>query len=728
MRPSHALVFFFCCLFSAATVMAQQSPFEHFTSADGLVGNHIYDVLQGPDGNIWLGTDVGVQRLTGLDFEFFEVAPNQPVLGMHLDANGKLWCWTGASGVYYFEDGFQPLSQNSMLKEMVGAGNINSMAVSNNVYVGTIRPGQLLQVGPEEEVSAILLEPDNTSHYIRQLEGGAFVWGANRVSEPNKQLQVFRAVGSTAVSLSTVGENQPSQLIELGDGSLLFARGFELLHLDETGVISRLFLEQPIADLLVDSRGQLWIALENGGARCFVSGSIQSESVISYLGQQSVTSIAEDLAGNLWFGTIGEGLHFLQSGPAISYTPPAQFTKTGTEEIEEVRQSAVVGERETSPEQGEPRFIVIDTLRYDTVPPHIYITGLRIVDQEVPLQPEYALAYDENFLLINYGGVALSNPEMLQYSYKLEGLDNRWRFTNQTSVQYTTLPPGSYRFRVRTMNKEGYWSQQDAVINFDIAHPFWQTWWFIMLMSLLLFFTVGMVLLLSVKRVKRKEQYKVAINKKIAEVELQALRAQMNPHFFFNTLSSIQHYITTNDNDHALKYLSKFAKLMRRIMDNSRKGVISIKEEMAALELYLELESLRFKNKFDFRFEIDRSVDQNYDQIPAMLIQPYVENAILHGIMYKEGKGTITISLSRENEIICAVIEDDGVGRERAKEIKSSKNSTHQSSGMDITRERLEILNAANNSKLSVNIIDLKDAQGNATGTRVEIFVPASDN
>lgn len=728
MPLTRALFFLLLALVPVLSAVAQQAPFDRYGADDGLTADHIYDVLQGADGNIWLATNEGVHRLSGFDFEFFEVPANSPVRGLYLDGAKKLWCFTENGQVYYFDNGFRPIDQNQVLAEFLDGRNINTMAVAGNLYVGSEQPGRLLQVGPANEVSAVSQDPANFSHYIRELEPGIFVWGASTVEPPNKLLQVFLQQSTSAVSLSAAGEHTHSCLIPLPDGTLLFGHNYELVHLNAQQVLARLFLEKPIEDMLLDQRGQLWVALKSGGVRCYVSGNIDSKTPISYLDGQWVTSIAEDQLGDLWFGTMGSGLFTLPSAPAIAYKPPARFTETNTEEVEEVRQTAVVEQTEAAPAQGEARFVVTDNMRYDTLPPQIYITGLRIVDETAELKPEYELAYDQNYLLINYGGAAYSNAEKLQYSFMLEGLDTRWRFTDQTSVQYTTLPPGSYTFRVRTMNKDGIWSEDDAVMTFHIAPPFWQTWWFLALMSLLLFVSVGLVLLLSVQRVKRKEQEKVAINKKIAEIELQALRAQMNPHFFFNTLSSIQHYITTNDNDQALKYMSKFAKLMRRIMDNSRKGVISIREELDALKLYLELESLRFKGKFDFELNVEASIDVHYDQIPAMLIQPYVENAILHGIMYKEDKGQITISLSRANEVIKAVVEDNGVGRARAREIKASKNATHQSSGMDITRERLEILNAANNSNLSVNIIDLTDAQGNATGTRVEVFVPASDN
>lgn len=210
----------------------------------------------------------------------------------------------------------------------------------------------------------------------------------------------------------------------------------------------------------------------------------------------------------------------------------------------------------------------------------------------------------------------------------------------------------------------------------------------------------------------------------MGDMELKALRAQMNPHFIFNTMSSIQHYITNNDSQAALKYLSKFAKLMRSIMDNSKQPVILVKEELDALKLYLELESMRFKNKFTYTIHVDESVDINYDEIPAMLIQPYVENAILHGIGNKEGKGHLHIVLKKQNGMIICEIEDDGVGRKKAMEMSGKKKSTHKSMGMEITRERLEILNLTNESNLSVNITDLVDNAGSPAGTRVEIFVP----
>lgn len=205
--------------------------------------------------------------------------------------------------------------------------------------------------------------------------------------------------------------------------------------------------------------------------------------------------------------------------------------------------------------------------------------------------------------------------------------------------------------------------------------------------------------------------------------ELQALRAQMNPHFMFNTLSSIQNFINSKNSDEAVKYLSKFAKLMRSIMENSKKSRVNLKEELEALELYMQLEQLRLEYKFDYEIIIDKNVDPTHDEIPPLLIQPYVENAIWHGITHKEGKGKITIHIANRNHTLQCTINDNGVGRAASEKINRQKNK-HKSYGMSITKERLEILNTMQKSQLSVEIADILNDEKQVTGTSVKIFIP----
>ncbi len=225
-------------------------------------------------------------------------------------------------------------------------------------------------------------------------------------------------------------------------------------------------------------------------------------------------------------------------------------------------------------------------------------------------------------------------------------------------------------------------------------------------------------------KAKEEERKQVRLNEQLALSELKALRSQMNPHFIFNTMNTIQYYVSENDQKTAQQSLSKLAKLMRMILEHSELNVITIEEELKALELYIQLEAFRFEKKFSYEIIVDESISPGYHQIPSMLIQPYVENSIWHGLMHKhEEDGRITITLIRKGDVVCCAVEDNGIGREQSQRIKSDDQRKRKSMGMQITKERLELLSAVK-SETPVRIIDLKDENGMATGTRVELEIP----
>jgi two-component sensor histidine kinase len=358
----------------------------------------------------------------------------------------------------------------------------------------------------------------------------------------------------------------------------------------------------------------------------------------------------------------------------------------------------------------------------------ISITNFRLFYHDTVLTDQIHLSYDNNNITFNYSGICLTNPAKVKYSYILEGFESNWSPPSKDRLAtFSNLPPGTYTFKVKSSNNEGVWNKTPASFSFTIDRPFWRTWVF--LLSLIILFVLALILSIRfrIRRIKNREKRKTELNKKIANIESQALRAQMNPHFIFNTLSSIQHYISNNDTDSALKYLSKFAKLMRRIMDNSKQQMIAVDEEIKALDLYLELEVMRFDKKFEYHINIDPEIDQTYDRIPSMLIQPYVENAIIHGLLPKEGNGKISITLQKQNDTILCTIEDNGIGRERSMEFKRNRVQQHKSMGMSITQERLDILNSSLNSNINAEIIDLFE-NGKSAGTKVKLIIPLEAN
>lgn len=231
------------------------------------------------------------------------------------------------------------------------------------------------------------------------------------------------------------------------------------------------------------------------------------------------------------------------------------------------------------------------------------------------------------------------------------------------------------------------------------------------------------VLIIRQSRLNAKRRIS-EMNHKISEMTQANLRQQMNPHFIFNTLNSIQYYMYQHDKIATNNYLTKFSRLIRKTLENSQHTSIPIKDELDALELYLELETLRFKDKFSYAIHVDEEIDTLVYKIPTMLIQPYVENAICHGLMNKDGKGTLKVDLKLFKDYILCTIEDDGIGRQAAMEIKKNKNGKHNSLGTKITESRLTLANRIYGTNMKVTYTDLKDKEGKAAGTRVEIHLP----
>jgi hypothetical protein len=355
----------------------------------------------------------------------------------------------------------------------------------------------------------------------------------------------------------------------------------------------------------------------------------------------------------------------------------------------------------------------------------INIREIRLFYRDTLLAPNSSLAYYNNNISFRYVGICLTNPAKVFYQYKLEGFDKTWSpVTTEDLAAYSNLPPGNYVFKIKASNNEGIWNAQPYSFSFRIERPFWKTWWFWTLSILFIAAVITILFFLRVRAIKQKERVIMKRNVEMAEMEMKALRSQMNPHFIFNSLNAIQHFILKSDAPSASKYLNKFAKLIRMILNNSEKSTVSVREEVDALKLYLELEQLRFENKFDYTVEIDRDLDADYFEIPAMLLQPYVENAVLHGLNPKEGKGLLEVRIKSDNNyIVCSVI-DNGIGRQKSELLKRDRLQKHESLGTKITNTRLELLNRIHNSEMNVVVKDLYSNDGTAAGTRVDVYVP----
>jgi ligand-binding sensor domain-containing protein len=362
----------------------------------------------------------------------------------------------------------------------------------------------------------------------------------------------------------------------------------------------------------------------------------------------------------------------------------------------------------------------INTYDYMT---KVKITGIKVNERDTLLQLNYKLPYNTSTILISYKYLSYLNAGKHIFIYRLKGLSDIWQTTNNTEVRFTTLPPGEYEFEVKVIFDNKLTSLPSETLSLTITPPYWKTWWFILLSIFIVLGLFAAVYFYRVKSIIKQNELKYSL----FEYQRKALSSQMNPHFIFNSLNSIQLFILKNDPLTSNKYLSKFASLMRSILNNSEQEHILLDAEIQTIKTYVELEQLRFSKKFDFVINIDKEIDVFECEIPSMLIQPFVENAIWHGLMNKDKEsetGILEISISPFENYLKCIICDNGVGREKAAEIKAKSKRTQPSLGAKITEQRLLLLNKIYKEELSVTYTDLFDKDGNPSGTKVELNIP----
>lgn len=695
--------------------------------------NLIECLFQDYENNLWIGSYAGLYKYRGNPFAIFganEGLSSTFVIGVYRDLKNVLWVGTQDGGLFrYKNNGFIQFNEQNGLK----AKTVNAIFeyVPQVLWLATDQ-GLTIYDGKN-----FIKQKDSTDVFSRSIncfyrdsKNNIWIGGKNKLFKYDGKhfsQYTFKCRNDNYEIWSIVEDKSGTIWIGTYLGGLIKYDGKMFIE------CSDMFESKNDSYLasLIDKEGNLYFGSLDG--LWMVNPKTPNLKPVHF---SKADGMSSDLIYSLTFGKTQNEM-WVGTNQGLNRVNIAEYKKIGQKNIIPFgKQEGFSGVECNSgtflDKDGSIWFATVNGLiKYD---PKEYIenkseskislTDFRLFYTDTILTNGMHLRHSDNNITFNYAGICLTNPDKVMYSYILEGFQNHWSPpSKERSATFSNLPPGSYTFKVTSSNNEGIYNKVPATFSFTIDRPFWKTWWFIISSSL--FFIVALVLTIRyrIRQIKTREIYKTELNKKIANIESQALRAQMNPHFIFNTLSSIQHYISNNDTDAALKYLSKFAKLMRRIMDNSKQQMIPVAEEIGALNLYLELEVMRFANKFQYNIIVDDSIDQNYDRIPSMLIQPYVENAIIHGLLPKPGAGKISIKMQRQEDTILCIIQDNGIGREKSNEFKKNRVQQHKSMGMSITQERLDILNSSLNRNLNAEITDIYE-DGVAAGTKVSLIIP----
>ena len=355
-----------------------------------------------------------------------------------------------------------------------------------------------------------------------------------------------------------------------------------------------------------------------------------------------------------------------------------------------------------------------------------YFEMIKGIDM-LPGLKKIKLKYNQNQLEFSYSLIEYWNKPNTAFAWKLDGLNMDWVNMSQDPQDkfkarlIPPLQPGKYIFRVRAKVGNENWRKQEAALIIIITPAFWKSWWFwtivgVLVIGLFIFFYKQ-----HISSVRKKERKKIVHERELLEMEAKALRAQMNPHFIFNSLNSIKSLINKNDNEKAAGYLATFSKLIRTLLQNSDKREVSLFEELETCKLYTQLEKMRFGDKVNFIFDIDETIDLKDIKVPALVLQPFIENAIWHGLVPKESGGKVTVTVEENKGTIECVIDDDGIGRELSGKYKTQYEATHQSKGIGLTQSRLELDKLLNEREDSIRIIDKKSDSGIPAGTKVII-------
>ncbi|NQY07545.1 MAG: histidine kinase, partial [Flavobacteriaceae bacterium] len=522
-----------------------------------------------------------------------------------------------------------------------------------------------------------LVNPSISSNDVLIVDEKLYVISDNKVIEvhpKNKkatQLSVSPTTGIHALGLNLNNE-------------VLLATDNGLYHLDNSNrfvkkEIASEFLNREIIAIGYNKSTSLVALTKRYGLVFEKDGTIQTLKIDDKLKPNQIKDFYIDKNNHIWLKTIiglyqiNERLQFVRK-----YTTKNGLLANNILDVE------ILGERAYVVTENGLNSIDYNNFDNDTIPLKIHIPYIRLDNDKVEF-PKRNIEIDPqySYLTISFTGINYKASSDIHYQYKINGIHDEWIDAKEKKVQFTSLPPsGDYVFEVKAHNGDGVWSEPYR-LNMTFLSPFYKTAWFIIGMTLLSILIVWFIVRTLYKRKVKTQKLRADL----LQLEGKALQSQMNPHFVFNALNSIQSFIATGDTFNSEIYLAKFSELLRKTLNNSRENTIELSKEIEVLKMYLELEKMRFGDRLDYEISVDNDVETDLVKIPPMLIQPFIENAILHGISPKQGGGKVSLTIKNENlESIQCIILDDGVGRSEA------KNNGHVSLGTKIVQKRLSIL------------------------------------
>lgn len=690
-------------------LLVKENDTIEITESKGLPTNDIYEVFEDDEDNIWLGTNgKGLIRFTDEVFTYYNKSsglPSDLIISLEMDKYGNKWISTIDQGVFRIDNKGDIHKINfipSAVWQIVNADNMIIFASNFGLFVYDYKKFRSYYKEednlPSNRIKGVY-ELNDSTYIISTTEGSVlFDKNSKEIRQGDPLLKVIRGVRDFDTKNDRIYAAAPNGIFSFGDDF----------------VIKKDYFDSGINCIEKDQSEQLWIGTENGlyikrnGKYIrhildkekdleFVNF-LQKYDTLMFVGTNNgLYEIGVSMKHKYHYG-ITSGLIDLETNLNSNYLEKNRYLWFGTA-------------------SGLMRMDLENrnSLMKKALP-KIQLTGISINNEKInSKQTEHfndrskdlalSMSYKNNNITLNFDGIYMTNPSSLRYSYFLEGFSSKWSPPSKNSTaSYTNLPAGEYLFKIQVNNGSEIKSEEFH-LPIIVFPPFYNTWWFYLIITIIVTIIIYTIDKMRRKKLENKNyQVKLEFQNKLSKFEQQSLNASMNRHFIFNALNSIQYYINSSDNKSANKYLSRFAKLIRKNLDSSyhEDGMVALSEEVERLKLYLELETMRFNNRFTYSINVEEAVEADVLKVPGMFLQPFVENSIIHGILpVKDRIGEISINISEHFDHIRIEIKDNGIGIENSLKIKDEGHE-HQSQGMMIAKGRIELL-----QKISARSIEM---------------------
>lgn len=669
---------------------------------------YIQSLVTDEDGNLWMGAQdrlIKWNRSTDLATYIALRLPDgtnlsgrETIRAVHFDNEGKLWVGTSRNGL---------LVLDKQLKTVA--------------HISDSLPGKRTEF-PSAWINAIT-SGNNDDVWITTLRGTCII---NKKTFAITSLKGHPLLGelSSIAGASLWNDGQGKIWI----GSVRGAWGYD----EAKRSISHYSTKEGMAHNIIyavnyDSNGDTCFATAGGFSVLGKNGKITSYNRTNGLRNDRCEGILKDDEGYLWIGNLNCILRYDPVNRKFAvYEEGIGFSHSGFRMRSSHRTKS--GEMFWGTDKGITYFFPRQMSGIE-FPLRPAISRLQADEHVFHFSGEENIRfpYNTSSFVFNFSSGELEGDHKYKVLHRLNGFDKEWKTpAGIGQAVYSNLPPGNYSFEMKASRDGVNWYEASFPVTITIAPPWWQQTWF-RLLCIVLALVIGWVTWSYFRRKRKRKMELLALNVKMAESKFMNLRLQMNPHFLFNSLSSIQHLIVSQQTNRAYKYLTVFSNFLRSLLNYAEKNFIPLDEEIKILKMYIQLESLRFDKSFHFEVVVDESLANDEVWLPSLIVQPFAENAIWHGLLHKEGEKNLSIRFSNNSdEYLTCVVEDNGIGRTESATIGKNNISSkvHESKGLGIVQERLKLLQQKTGKPAKMEIEDLYANHGNAAGTRIVITIP----